>query len=89
MKIFFILNFLSSFLLLFFNKLICVKNQNFFHYFVYFYRKSESVVYSQMQEITVENLFEFVLSNVNVEIKLKMMIDECNRYRNIVSICQR
>ena len=36
-------------------------------------------------ELIVENLLDFVLSSTDVEIKIKFMINECEKYRKIVS----
>lgn len=46
-------------------------------------RKSESVAFPPSRELTVENLLDFVLSNVDVEIKLRYMIAECDKYKHM------
>lgn len=54
-------------------------------YTFYLCRKSESVVFPPSRELTVENLLDFVLSNVDVEIKLSYMIAKCDKYKHMVS----
>lgn len=55
-------------------------------FFALFLRsKSENKVFPMSEELTVENLLDFVLSSVDVDIKIKYMINECEKYRKIVS----
>lgn len=41
------------------------------------------MTFPQSLEITVENLYDFVVSNVNVEVQLAAMLDECSQYKNV------
>lgn len=41
------------------------------------------MTFPQSLEITVENLYDFVVSNVNVEVRLAAMLDECSQYKNV------
>lgn len=37
----------------------------------------------------MENLYEFVVSNVDVEIRLAAMLDQCSQYKNVSTFSRR